>query len=172
MKLFFHTVLFLVLAASVHAADPVEFSVGSFTFERPEGWGWVVPASAMRKAQLSITAAGESAPGEVTFFHFGAGQGGGVQANVTRWLGQFQDGTSDTQAESVGKTKVTFVQAAGTFSSGMPGGALTPMPGYAMRGAILENPEGDVYIKLTGPVGVVKAAEAAFEKMVKGAAAP
>ncbi len=171
MKLFFHTILFLVVAASVHAADPVEFSVGSFTFERPQGWGWVVPTSSMRKAQLSITAAGESAPGEVTFFHFGAGQGGGVQANVTRWVGQFQDGTSDTRTESVGKTTVTFVEAAGTFASGMPGGALTPMKDYAMRGAILENPEGDVYIKLTGPAGLVKGAEPAFAKMVKGAAA-
>jgi len=171
MKLFFRTVLFFVVSASLHAADPVEFSVGNFSFERPKGWGWVVPTAAMRKAQLSVPGVGESAPGEVTFFHFGAGQGGGVQANVTRWLGQFQDGSSGTRTESVGKTTVTFVQATGTFSSGMPGGVLTPMTGYAMRGAILENPQGDIYIKLTGPVAVVKAAEAAFEEMVKAAAA-
>jgi hypothetical protein len=125
----------------------------------------------MRKAQLSVPGAGAEVPGEVTFFHFGAGQGGGVQANVDRWLGQFQDGTSDSRTETVGKTTVTFVRAAGTFSSGMPGGPTTPMKDYAMRGAILENAaEGDVYLKMTGPEPVVKAAEETFEKMVKAAA--
>lgn len=124
----------------------------------------------MRKAQLSLPKLGESAAGEVTFFHFGAGQGGGVQANVNRWLGQFQDGTSDTRSETVGKTAVTFVKASGTFLSGMPGGATTPMTDYAMRGAILESPQGDIYIKMTGPDAAVKGAEAAFEKMVKAAA--
>lgn len=155
---------------SLHAADPVEFSVGAFTFERPEGWGWIAPSSAMRKAQLSVPGADGAAPADVTFFHFGPGQGGGVQANVNRWIAQFQDGTSDTRSEEIGKTKVTFVKAVGTFSSGMPGGPLTLMPGYALRGAILENAGGDVYVKMTGPEGGIKAAEPAFEKMIRGAA--
>jgi len=162
--------LFCLSPGVLSAADPVEFTVGGFRFERPSGWGWIVPSSAMRKAQLSVPGVEGETPAEVTFFHFGAGQGGGVQANVDRWLGQFQDATSDTRAEEVGKTKVTFVQAAGTFFSGMPGGPTTPLKGYAMRGAILESAGGDVYVKMTGPETVVKAAEAAFEKMVKGAA--
>lgn len=150
------------------AAEPVEFTVGAFTFERPEGWSWIVPSSPMRKAQLNIT--GDGGTAEVTFFYFGPGQGGSVQANVDRWIGQFQDGYSDTQTETEGSTEITFVKAEGTFLSGMPGTPSTPLTGYAMRGAILASSEGDVYVKMTGPEGLVKTSAPAFEKMVRAAA--
>ena len=73
----------------------------------------------------------------------------------------------------VNGVKITFVEAAGTFNSGMPGGPTTPMADYAMRGAILENTEsGDVYVKMTGPKETVASATEAFQKMVKDAAQP
>ena len=114
----------------------------------------------MRKAQFSVPGLDGSAPAEVAFFHFGAGQGGSVQANVDRWFKQFSGGSTDAKTERVGNTMVTFVRAFGTFSSGMPGGPTTPLKDYAMRGAILESPAGDVYVKMTGPQGVVKARRA------------
>jgi hypothetical protein len=157
-------------ARALQAADPVQFSVGNFAFDRPEGWTWIAPSSPMRKAQLSIPGSQGDAAADITFFHFGAGQGGGVQANVRRWFGQFQDGTTDTRNEKFGQIPVTLVSASGTFSSGMPGGPTTAKPGYALRGAILESAGGDVFVKMTGPESTVKAAEAAFEKMVKTAA--
>jgi len=160
--------LFLFLMVlSARAADPVEFQVGAFSFERPEGWQWVVPSSSMRKAQLLVTGAGSA---DVTFFHFGPGEGGGVRANVDRWFGQFQNATTGETKETVGATPVTFVRAQGTFQSGMPGGPTTPMNGYALRGAILENAGGDVFVKMTGPEAVVESANAAFEKMIRDAA--
>lgn len=165
-----YLVLLFALVGSLHAADPIEFKVGPFTFARPDGWAWVVPTSSMRKAQLSVPGSEGTTPAEVTFFHFGPGQGGGVQANVDRWVGQFTDAQSSSNAEQVGKTQVTFVEATGTFSSGMPGGPTTPMTGYAMRGAILQSPEGDVYAKMTGPESVVSAAASAFDIMVRKAA--
>ena len=162
--------LLVSLAFAVAAQAAEQVTVGSFVFTRPEAWGWVVPASLMRKAQLSVPGVDGSAPGEVVFFHFGAGQGGSVQANVDRWFKQFSDGSTDARTERVGNTKVTFVRASGTFSSGMPGGPTTPLKDYAMRGAILESPAGDVYVKMTGPQVVVKLAEPAFEKMIGEAA--
>lgn len=157
----------LTLTAAARAADPVEFGVGAFTFERPAGWQWIVPTSSMRKAQLAVP--GENAPAEVTFFHFGAGQGGGVQANVDRWFGQFQEAKTSQDREMAGRTGITIVRAAGNFLSGMPGGPTTPMPGYALLGAILESPEGDVFVKMTGPAATVESANEAFLKMVKDA---
>jgi hypothetical protein len=162
--------LCFLLAGFLHAADPIEFTVGAFTFDRPEGWGWMAPSSPMRKAQLSVPASGGGEDGEVNFFHFGPGQGGGVKQNVDRWVGQFENLVADSRTDKVGNTNVTFVEASGTFLSGMPGGPTTPKEGYALRGAILESAQGDVYVKLTGPEPVVKAASAAFEKMVKDAA--
>jgi hypothetical protein len=160
---------FLVAGLAL-GADPVEFTVGGFAFTRPDTWGWVTPASPMRRAQLSVRADEDGTSAEVTFFHFGAGQGGSVQANVDRWFKQFSDGSTDARTERVGNTTVTFVKAHGTFASGMPGGPTTPLKDYALRGAILESPAGDVYVKMTGPQNVVKRADPEFEKMIRDAA--
>jgi hypothetical protein len=160
----------MTLGSTAKAADPVEFAVGSFTFARPDRWEWVRPTSPMRKAQLAVPGQDGGSPAEVTFFHFGAGQGGSVQANVDRWFKQFSDGYTDAKSEQVGQTTVTFVKAEGTFASGMPGGPTTPMKDYALRGAILESKSGDVYVKMTGPKAIVKEAAPALEKMVRQAA--
>lgn len=152
------------------AVDPVEFQVGGFSFVRPSGWGWVVPTSSMRKAQLEVSGANQS-KADVTFFHFGPGQGGGVKANVDRWFGQFQNAKTAQNEVTLGRVRVVFVQASGTFSSGMPGGPTTPMENYALRGAILQDEEkGDVFVKMTGPAALVESAWLDFEAMVKAAA--
>ena len=163
--------LFIFVVSSViFAVDPVEFQVGGFSFDRPSSWSWIVPTSTMRKAQLEVVGEG-GAKADVTFFHFGAGQGGGVQANVDRWFGQFQNAKTAQNEVSVGGVRVVFVQAAGTFSSGMPGGPTTPLENYALRGAILEDKEkGDVFVKMTGPASLVESAWVAFEGMVNAAA--
>lgn len=162
--------LLLAVIACARAADPVSFGVGGFSFERPEGWQWIVPSSSMRRAQLNVPNPAGGDVAEVTFFHFGQGQGGGVQANVDRWFGQFQGGQTSQNVESIGSTRVAFVSASGTFASGMPGGPTTPKDGYALRGAILEDPQGDVFVKMTGPASVVEGAEAAFRQMISSAA--
>jgi hypothetical protein len=166
----FFVVLLVGICAPVSAAEPVEFSVGAFVFDRPEGWNWITATSPMRKAQLAVKGDG-GATADVVFFHFGPGQGGTVEANVQRWIGQFQDAKSSSRKETVGTMSVTFVEAEGTFLSGMPGTPALPMEGFAMRGAIIESPEGDVYAKLTGPKALVESASAAFEAMIKGAKA-
>lgn len=128
----------------------------------------------MRKAQLKFAdPANPSGPGaDIVFFHFGAGQGGGVDANISRWVGQFspEEGKKlDPVVENatVNGTKITRVRVEhGTFSSGMPGGPTTPLADYGLQGAILESAQGDVFIKMTGPAAVVKAAAADFEALV------
>ena len=157
--------LFLV-AANGRAAE--SFKVGSFTFQVPEGWTKVTPSSPMRNAQLEVARGQEKA--EVTFFHFGGGSGTAAD-NVARWFGQFPGSEANRKTETVelGGTKITFATTEGTFSSGMPGGPTSPMPGYALCGAIIENPGGDVYVKMTGPTAVVKASAEVLKKMVADA---
>lgn len=159
--------------ASLAIAEPASnFTVGSFTFAEPTDWESVKPVSPMRKAQLSVPGKPESA--EVTFFHFGAGMGGSVQANVDRWLGQFgikpEAGSTYSETKELGSTKVTFVEADGTYQSGMPGGPKTEKTDYGLLGAIIEDPEqGDVYVKMVGPKSVVDGASEAFRGMIKSA---
>jgi hypothetical protein len=161
--------LFLAFAgAEAQIGNTVK--VGAFTFTVPEGWKAVTPSSPMRKAQLEIAQGSDKA--EVTFFQFAAGQGGSAADNVARWFAQFpgSEAKRETNTVQAGSVKITYVTTEGTFSSGMPGGPTTPMSGYALCGAILENPDGNVFIKMTGPEGVVKSSSEAFKKMVSEAA--
>ena len=160
-------VLMMAFAAETRA-EPIK--VEGFTFNVPEGWRSVTPSSPMRKAQLEIARGPEKA--EVTFFHFGADQGGSAADNVTRWFAQFP-GSEDkriTENVQVGQVKITFAMTEGTFNSGMPGGPTTPMEGYALCGAILETGTGNLFVKMTGPNAVVKASTDAFKKMITDAA--
>lgn len=174
MKLrFLVSTVFMLLAAIAFAEDPADFEVGSFKFTRPAGWQWVQVTSPMRKAQLNVPGKDGGKPAEATFFVFGSGAGG-VQANVQRWLGQFQGkpDAAKTETKELSGTKVTFVSTEGTFSSGMPGGPTTPMPDYALRGAILDaGGEELVFVKMTGPAALVKDAEKPFTGMIAAAAA-
>lgn len=168
------TVLGLAILASASAADaPATFKVSEFTFSRPEGWEWVATTSQMRKAQLKVPDAKTKESAEVVFFHFGPGNAGGVQANVERWFKQFEEPKEKSGAKSeevtVGKHKVTYVQAEGTYRSGMPGGPQTPMPNYALLGAIIEAEGGSVFIKMTGPKALTRSSTGAFKKMVESA---
>jgi hypothetical protein len=168
MRTAFFAAIFSLLIALAARAEPVK--VGAFTFPVPEGWKTVTPSSAMRKAQLEIAQGSEKA--EVTFFQFGAGEGGNAADNVARWFAQFPGSEAKRKTETVqaGSVKITFAVTEGTFSSGMPGGPTTPMTGYALCGAILESPDGNVFIKMTGPEAIVKASSDAFKKMVSEAA--
>ena len=127
----------------------------------------------MRKAELKVVDTKTKAKAEVVFYHFGTGGAGGTQANVDRWFGQFAEPRDKIQAKTgevkVGDHKVTYVSAEGTYKSGMPGGPQTPMPNYALLGAIIEASEGSVFVKMTGPKELTKSAEPEFKKMVEGA---
>jgi hypothetical protein len=157
---------------SLRAAEgPKTFTVVNLSFARPENWTWVEVQPGMRAAQLEIKGQGEE-KAEVIFFNIPGG-GGGVQANVDRWLGMFQEGKDKigarTEKVAKGKGTIHYVQAEGTYLSGMPGGAKTPKPGYMLQGAIIEAPTGNVFIRMTGPAGLVKSSQSDFKKMVEGA---
>jgi hypothetical protein len=166
-------ILISFLGAFVAAAAdaPATFQVSEFTFTRPPAWEWIPLSSSMRKAQLKINGDDKKSSAEVVFFHFGVGQGGNISANVDRWLGQFQEPRDKikpkTEDTTVNGHKVSYISADGTYMEGPPGGQKTARPGYALRGAIVESAEGNIYIKLTGPVELANKSEAAFRKMVE-----
>jgi len=161
--------LHFILAAEA----PNTFKVSEFTFTRPADWEWVASASPMRKAELKVVDAKTKAKAEVVFYHFGPGNGGGTQANVDRWFGQFAEPRekikANTEDVTVGKYKVTYVSAEGTYKSGTPGGPQTPMPNYALMGAIIESGAGSVFVKMTGPKELTVSATPDFKKMIEGA---
>ncbi|RFC45704.1 MAG: hypothetical protein DVB28_000407 [Verrucomicrobia bacterium] len=150
---------------------PDTFAVGALNFKRPADWTWVPVSSPMRKAQLSVpgTEAGKNA--DITFFHFGPSGGGDLDSNVQRWLRQFQSNPAAEKVETktIGARKTTLVSTVGTFSSGMPGQPTAAMDNYALLGAIVEDADGSVFVKMTGPKAVVQAANAKFLEFLESA---
>lgn len=157
--------------------------VGIARAEQAGGLTWTAPPEwksqgerPMRAATYSISAAkGDAEPAELAVFYFGQGSGGGVDANVKRWIEQFQkaDGTSAAKDAKVKKEKIaglpaTAVEVKGTYLGGSMMGPSTPKPGYRLLGAIVEGPGGNVFFKLTGPEKTVTAAEKPFRKMLEG----
>lgn len=147
--------------------------------ESASGVKWKAPAAwksqgerPMRAATYSVpAAAGDKEAGELAVFYFGPGQGGGVQANLDRWQGQFpqKTGAPKTGKSTAAGLAVTSIDVSGTYAS-----SASPMspekvdkPGFRMLGAIVEAPQGAVFFKFTGPAKTVAANEAAFQGMIK-----
>ncbi len=173
--LFLFTILACNATLGLFAADaPAPFKVGEFSFTRPADWQWVEVNSVMRKAQLKISDASKKESAEVIFFFFGEGGGGLTQANIDRWLAQFSEPkeklNSKVETMTAGGHKITYVQAEGTYQSGMPGGPKTSMPNTMLFGGIIESDQGNVFVRLTGPVALAKSSQAAFRKMIEDAA--
>ena len=102
--------------------------------------------------------------------------GGGVQANIDRWIGQFSQpdgspsaGKARQRKETINGYQVSFVELNGTFNAGgmAMGGPSTPKSSYRLLGAIVEAPGGEVFFKLTGPEKTVQAAAKDFQSLLK-----
>jgi len=159
-------------------ADPATTRVAGapLVFTAPAGWTSEAPSNSMRAAQFRAPrAAGDGEDGECVVFYFGEGGGGGVDANLERWCGQFTqpDGSDSTAAmvrseRSVHGMKVHEVELAGTFvAETSPGsGVRVNKPGFALRGAIVESDHGAYFVKFTGPAATVAQHADAFRALV------
>jgi hypothetical protein len=154
---------FTVLSSS---AEDAKVTVGDFTFTATAPWTTAQNTGMMTKAVLAYPVK-DAAPLEAKFYHFGSGQGGDIEANVQRWIGQFE-GTTDVKKEEVlqGNSKTVLVTITGTYLDGPPmGGTKTPRPDYQLLGAILVGKDSPVFIKLTGPKAATAAAADDYKKM-------
>ncbi|HTR96713.1 MAG TPA: hypothetical protein VMH61_02330 [Candidatus Acidoferrales bacterium] len=142
------------------------------------GLVWKVPANwsaqgerPMRLATYGIpAAAGDGEGAECAVFYFGPGQGGSVQDNIDRWVGQFDHpSTPARSALHVGGLVVDRVSVTGGYLA--PSGPMMQSSGtkadYALLGAIAEGPNGLVFFKLTGPVRTVKASARQFDDLLR-----
>ena len=164
-------ILYMMLAsAAVFAAS----DAGGIQWKAPSQWK-ALPDRPMRAGTFTVpAAAGDSEPGEMAIFYFGQGQGGSVEANVQRWIGQFQNttGPAKRSTQKINSFSVTTIELGGAylFSPTPMSPEKTLKPGYKMLGAIVEAPEGPVFFKFTAPVKTVAANESAFQTMLKSIA--
>ena len=144
------------------------------------GIHWTVPSNwksegerPMRLATYQVpSAAGDQEGGECAVYYFGQGQGGSVEANLARWGGQFTRNGSPAPSKTAKRTvhglPVTTMDVTGVYA-GMGGPMMAPQApqaDYRMLAAIVENPNGNLFLKFTGPVKTVIANERKFEQLL------
>jgi hypothetical protein len=155
--------------AAAHGAAP---SGGALKFTAPAEWVSEKPTSSMRQAQYRLPRVqGDAEDAELVVFYFQGG-GGGVQANIDRWIGQFTkaDGSpANDTAKTSHKTShgipITIVDVSGTYVAGM-GSMMTDSkskPNFRMLGAVAESGSGPWFFKLTGPARTIGKWESGFQ---------
>jgi hypothetical protein len=158
----------LLLGSALALLAAVEGSAGGLRWTMPAHWT-VAPARPMRMATYTLPAAPGGEAGECGVFFFGKGQGGTVQENLMRWQKQFEGGPAPRLSEkTIHGFKVHLLEASGTYlASGGP--MMQPQgkkPGWSLRGAIVEAPEGLVFFKCIGPDTTMKAAQKEFDELI------
>lgn len=175
----FLTVFAAVLACYAVAADDAkkesrEVKVEDVTLTVPADWKQQPPANRLRLAQFVIpNAEGDTEATEMVVSHFG-GAGGGIDANIERWVNQFAADGRQVKAYK-GKSKqgtYYFVDVRGTYnmSIGPPIRQQTKaVPNARMLGVILEVADkGNYFLKLAGPEKTVSAQDDAMHTIVGG----
>ncbi|TXD31940.1 hypothetical protein FRC96_19550 [Lujinxingia vulgaris] len=157
-----------VPAPQVPRMSPQEYGkVGPIRWQAPDAWQPQLPTNAMRQAQYSIPGEAGQEPAELVVFYFGPGGGGGVEANLERWAGQFNDGPPATFAErEVNGVKVHTVDASGTYDAGMAMGGQGPRDAQRMLGAIAETSQGLFFFRMVGPKPLIDAQAEGFDAFV------
>lgn len=154
---------------------------GSLTFQAPAEWQKVEAVSTMRLSEWKLPpASGDAEEARVIVFYFGKGGGGGVEANLERWYGQFEQPSGASSKDKAvvkkldvgGALRVTRADLSGTYVAEMRpgGGERHNKPNFRMIAAIVEGGEGPWFIRLVGPKGEVARWEKSFDGFLQSLA--
>src|SRR5215472_18720021 len=89
MRIARRTAATIVLALGALAVWAASGSAGGARWTIPTGWT-EQPSRAMRVATYTIPGPKDAEPAECGVFFFGAGRGGSVEENISRWSAQFE----------------------------------------------------------------------------------
>jgi hypothetical protein len=151
--------------------------LASLKFDTPAGWISKTPSSSMRVADFTLPRlTGDPEDATATVYFFGATQGGGVQANMDRWMNQMAQ-PNGKPSKDVAKTstfvshalKISLVDVSGTYIAEMAPGSAQHFnkPNFRQIAAVVETPGGNYYVKLTGPAKTVAKWEVSYMEFVK-----
>ncbi len=165
--------VFVVRASAQDAPGSIEFADGHLAMKAPAAWKRKQPLTSIVEHEFAIPAAkGDAADGRLTLM----AAGGGVEANIARWYGQFTqpDGGSTSERAKVKEFKVAgqdvhLVDISGTFKDQRgPAAPAVERPKYRMLGAIVPTANaGTYFIKFYGPERTVADNEKAFVTMLE-----
>jgi hypothetical protein len=159
-------------AAKTLALPPTDPGLAVFLgYEAPTDptWRWERPRNSMRLMNWVIPAPPGAEPAELTVTHFPEASGNTREANIRRWSSQFRGDDLPPQPEiaslTVADMPVTLVELQGEYL-GMGGG--WHKADYIMLVAMVESPQGSIFIKMLGESQTIESARHAYMKMIKG----
>lgn len=151
---------------SVNAAPAPSASVASsqLAWDAPKSWTRSDKPSPMRKATYTLPKqAGDMDAPDLAI----SVAGGSVDANVDRWVQQFDEESKATLKKTtrkIGTWDVTIAELKGTWMGSGMGGGVPPKHGYKMIAAIVPvSDDGKWFFKLIGPEKSVDAARGEFD---------
>ncbi len=165
--------------APLPAGHPPAATSKALVFTPVEGWISETPSSAMRKAQFKLPKQGaDTEDASLVVFMFGKGEGGSVDDNLQRWVGQYEqpDGRKSSEVaqrttRKVNGMNVTELDVSGTcVAETMPGsGQRLRKENWRTLAAIVESDHGSYFVKLMGPAATVAHWEPGFRQYISSA---
>lgn len=156
------------------ATPPAPKAVGGLVWDAQPPLVRRQPRTPVRAAEYGVEG---DAQAELVVFYMGNQPTGSIDANVQRWLIQFEqpDGSDTAQRAKqreldVAGLAVHTVEVSGVYTgpttlpSVSPG---SPLPQSTLLGAIVKGPKGDVFFKLIGSRPTVERARDAFERLLR-----
>jgi hypothetical protein len=149
--------------------------LGPFLLTPPKGWEERKTSSSMRAAEWRVPGATGAEDGELVVYFFGAGGAGGAQANIERWVGQFDQGGGKPARDAakiseltIAGQKATLVEVTGHYVAAVRPGASEQLDksDWSMFAAIVESPAGAYYFKMLGPTATVRASGKPLREML------
>ncbi len=135
---------------------------GDLKIAVPEGWKKRQPKSEMRIAEYEVPATeGDKETGEFVIFYF-QGQGGGLEENITRWVGQIEPKGREVKIRT-GKCDLgeyTLVDITGAYNKSVGPPVLRKtqrFEGWRVINVFLKCEKGPYFFKIDGPAKTVEA---------------
>ena len=153
-------------SSSLPAGEATERRIGGVKFKIPADWEEKALSNTMIHGEYSLP--GEAGAARLTL----STTGGGTEANMVRWKGQFRRSPSDPEpVESritVAGKEVTLLELYGTHTEMFGGGA--PKSNWQLLGAAIPiDSDKNYFVKLTGPRETVTARHDEFLNVIKSA---
>ena len=160
-------------AESKDASKTRQIKVDELKLTVPASWKQQEPSNKLRKAQFQIPAAkGDKDAVELVVYEFPGG-GGGVGANIQRWIGQFQAKGRKAKVTqgTAPQGKYVVVDISGTYNEPVGPPILRkskPLPNARMLAVILlvTDAKKVYYIKFAGSAKTVSAHAEAFRASI------
>lgn len=139
-----------------------EIKAGDLKIAVPEGWKKRQPKSEMRVAEFEVPPTeGDKQAGEFVVFYF-QGQGGGLEDNITRWVGQIEPKGREVKLRT-GKCELgeyTIVDIRGSYNKPVGPPVLRKsekFDGWRVINVYLKCENGPYFFKIDGPEKTVEA---------------